>query len=82
MNPGEVLEALRTSRRDLFALADRMGEERFAAMIFPHFLLGRFSGVTWFRFIGKHERRHLGQLRRVLAGPKVLRCAPASQRIA
>jgi hypothetical protein len=82
VNPGEVLEALRTSRRDLLELADRMGEERFAAMIFPHFLLGRFSGVTWFRFIGKHERRHLGQLRRVLAGPKVLRCAPASGRLA
>jgi DinB superfamily len=82
VNPGEVLEALRTSRRDLLALADRMGEERFAAMIFPHFLLGRFSGVTWFQFIGKHETRHLAQIRRVLAGPKVLRCAPASRRLA
>jgi hypothetical protein len=51
-------------------------------MIFPHFLLGRFSGVTWFRFIGKHEARHLAQIRRVLAGPKVLRCAPASRRSA
>lgn len=81
VNPGEVLEALRTSRGELFAIADRMGEESFAAMIFPHFLLGRFSGVTWFRFIGKHERRHLGQLRRVLAGPKMLRCAPAAGRI-
>jgi len=79
LSPGDVLEALRTSRRDLLAIADRMGEERFAAMIFPHFLLGRFSGVTWFRFIGRHEGRHLGQLRRVLAGPRVLRCAPASR---
>jgi hypothetical protein len=77
VNPGEVLEALRASRRDLLALADRMGEERFAAMIFPHFLLGRFSGVTWFRFLGRHETKHLGQLRRVLSGPKVLRRAPA-----
>jgi len=77
VNPEEVLESLRTSRRDFLAIADRMGEERFAAMIFPHFLLGRFSGVTWFRFIGRHETRHLGQLRRALAGPKVLRCAPA-----
>ncbi len=80
VSPAEVLEALRTSRCDLFALAERMGEERFAAMVFPHFLLGRFSGVTWFRFIGKHEARHLAQIRRVLAGPKVLRCAPASER--
>ncbi|HSB64768.1 MAG TPA: DinB family protein [Thermoanaerobaculia bacterium] len=80
VNPAEVLEALRTSRRDLLALQERMGEERFAEMIFPHFLLGRFSGVTWFRFLARHEARHLGQLRRVLAGPKVLRCAPASER--
>ena len=80
VNPEDVLEALRMSRRDLFAIADGMGERRFAAMIFPHFLLGRFSGVTWFRFIGSHETKHLGQLRRVLESPKVLRCAPASER--
>ena len=81
VNPEEVLESLQRSRRDLLAIADRMGESRFAMMIFPHFLLGRFSGVTWFRFIGSHETRHLGQLRRVLAGPKVLRCAPALARL-
>jgi hypothetical protein len=80
VNPSEVLDALRTSRRDLLAIADRIGESRFAAMIFPHFLLGRFSGVTWFRFIGSHETKHLGQVRRVLSSPKVLRCAPASGR--
>jgi hypothetical protein len=73
--PGEVLEQLRASRRELLALADRMGEERFASMIFPHFLLGRFNGVDWFRFLAGHEGKHLGQMRRVLAGPRVLRCA-------
>lgn len=77
VNPTEVLEQLRTSRAALLAIADRMGEERFAAMVFPHFLLGRFSGVDWFRFLARHEGRHLGQIRRVLAGPKVLRCAQA-----
>jgi DinB superfamily len=81
VSPNEVLDALRTSRRDLLAIADRMGESRFAAMIFPHFLLGRFSGVTWFRFIGSHETRHLGQLCRVLSSPKTLRCAPAFGRL-
>ncbi len=74
VNPGDVLEQLRASRRDLLALADRMGEERFAEMVFPHFLLGRFTGVDWFRFLAGHEGRHLGQIRRVLAGPKILRC--------
>lgn len=80
VKPAEVLEGLKTSRANLLAIAERMGEEKFARMIFPHFILGRFSGVTWFRFIGKHETRHLAQIRRVLAGPKVLRCTPASER--
>ena len=80
VKPGEVLEQLRTSRRDLLALADRMGEERFAAMIFPHFLLGRFDGVDWFTFLARHEGKHLGQLRRVLAGPKVMRCVRSVSR--
>ena len=75
VNPAEVLEQLKASRRDLLALADRMGDERFAAMVFPHFLLGRFSGLDWFHFLAGHEGKHLGQIRRVLAGPKVLRCA-------
>jgi hypothetical protein len=77
VNPQEVLGQLRASRAALLALADRMGEERFAEMIFPHFLLGRFSGLDWFCFIAGHEGKHLGQIRRVLAGPKVLRCARA-----
>ena len=55
-----------------------MGEERFAEMVFPHFLLGRFSGVDWFAFLAGHEGKHLGQIRRVLAGPKVLRCSGRS----
>ena len=80
VKPAEVLEGLRTSRAGLLAIADRMGEEDFARMVFPHFLLGRFTGLTWFRFIGRHETRHLAQLRRVLAGPKVLRCGPAAAR--
>ena len=67
LRPAEVLESLATSRRELFALADRMGEESFSRLVFPHFLLGRFSGLTWFRFIARHERKHAGQLERTLA---------------
>ena len=75
IKPAEVLAGLRTSRADLLAFADRRGAEDFASMVFPHFILGRFTGLTWFRFIAKHEARHLTQLRRVLRGPVVLRCA-------
>jgi hypothetical protein len=77
LKPAEVLEGLATSRRDLLAFADRMGEESFARLVFPHFLLGRFTGVSWFRFIAGHEGKHLKQLRRALKAPKVLRCARA-----
>jgi hypothetical protein len=80
VNPAEVLEQLRASRRELLSIADRMGEERFAEMVFPHFLLGRFNGVDWFQFLAGHEGKHLGQIRRVLAGPKVLRCMRAVSR--
>jgi len=78
VNAGEVVAGLKESRAGLLAIADRMGEERFAEMVFPHFLLGRFSGVDWFEFLAGHEGKHLGQIRRVLAGPKVLRCAGRS----
>jgi DinB superfamily len=67
IRPGEVLESLAASRAALFALADRFGEEKFSRLVFPHFLLGRFTGLTWFRFISRHERKHLGQLERTLA---------------
>jgi hypothetical protein len=75
VNPQEVLSGLRETRAALLEIVDRMGEERFAAMVFPHFLLGRFNGVDWFEFLAGHEGKHLGQIRRVLAGPKVLRCS-------
>jgi DinB superfamily len=77
VNPAEVLAGLKESRAALLAIADRMGEERFAEMVFPHFLLGRFSGLDWFCFLAGHEGKHLGQIRRVLAGPKILRCGGA-----
>jgi hypothetical protein len=75
IRPADVCESLAASRRDLFALVDRMGEERFSRLVFPHFLLGRFTGVSWFRFIAGHEGKHLKQLRRALSAPKILRCA-------
>src|ERR1019366_980654 len=55
IRPADVNESLAASRRELFALVDRMGEERFSRLVFPHFLLGRFTGDSWFRFIAKHE---------------------------
>lgn len=64
--PAQVLDGLRESRRALLAFADELGPETFSRFLFPHFLLGRFDGLDWFRFIARHERKHLGQLRRTL----------------
>ncbi len=65
--PSEVLAGLAASRRDFLACADRLGPEGFSRLLFPHFILGRFTGLAWFRFVTRHERRHLAQIRRVLA---------------
>ena len=66
IRPQETIAAMRATREELLALADRLGEERFLRFLFPHFLLGRFDGLDWFRFLGRHEARHLAQLERIL----------------
>ena len=66
VKPREALAKLRESRAALLAFADRVGEKRFRDILLPHFVLGRFHGLDWFRFIARHETRHLGQIRRVL----------------
>jgi hypothetical protein len=66
LRPFEILERLRASRAALLEYVDRTGEERFSRMVLPHFILGRFTGLAWLRFIARHESRHLDQLRRVL----------------
>jgi hypothetical protein len=65
--PGEALASLRASREELLALADKLGEQRYSRLLFPHFLLGRFDGLDWFHFMRQHEGRHLAQLERILA---------------
>ena len=68
VQPSEVVGKLRESRAALLAFVDEVGEERFLDIHHPHFVLGRFQGLDWFRFLAGHEGRHLDQLRRVLAG--------------
>jgi hypothetical protein len=77
ISPRVVLQELETSRRGLLDFADRQGEEGFARLIYPHFLLGRFSGLDWFRFITRHETKHAGQLERALAASSGERTAVA-----
>lgn len=67
IEPEEVLAALAASRAALLGVADRLGPERFSRLVFPHFLLGRFDGLDWFRFIGRHEARHAAQMERLFS---------------
>jgi hypothetical protein len=68
IRPPEVLERLRASRAALLAYVESTGEERFSRIVLPHFILGRFSGLAWLRFIARHEARHLEQIRRLVGG--------------
>lgn len=65
LEPKAVLDGLDQTRKGLLAFADRYGEARFADLVMPHFLLGRFDGVTWYTFIARHEGKHLGQIERL-----------------
>ena len=67
IDPNEVLAAMGESRKALLAFADRLGPDRFSRFVFPHFILGRFDGLDWFRFLAKHEGRHAGQMERLFA---------------
>jgi hypothetical protein len=68
LKPEEVIEKLKESRAALLAFVDRVGEDEFRKILLPHMVLGRFHGLDWLRFIAGHEGKHLGQIRRVLAG--------------
>lgn len=68
IRPSDVLERLQASRAALLAYIETTGEERFSRIVMPHFILGRFTGLAWLRFIGRHEARHLEQIRRLLGG--------------
>jgi len=68
LKPEEVIAKLKESRAALLAFVDRVGEDEFRKILLPHMVLGRFHGLDWLRFIAGHEGKHLGQIRRVLAG--------------
>lgn len=66
VNPREAVAKLKESRAALLAFVEKVGEDEFRKILLPHFVLGRFHGLDWFRFIAGHEARHLGQIRRIL----------------
>ncbi len=75
LKPGEIVARMKESRAALLAFVDRVGEEEFRRILLPHFVLGRFHGLDWLRFLAGHEGKHLGQIRRVLAEAPPTRAA-------
>jgi hypothetical protein len=67
VSPRDVIAKMKESRAALLAFVDRIGEEEFRKILLPHFVLGRFHGLDWFRFLAGHEGKHLTQIRRVLS---------------
>lgn len=60
------LVAVRERTYRAYATVDGRALTRVSA---PHPLLGPLNGYEWLLFLGKHEERHVGQLRRTIGDP-------------
>ena len=60
----ESLQAVRLRTLRAYATVDGRALDRISA---PHPYFGPLNSYEWFVFIGKHEERHIGQLRGLLS---------------
>lgn len=60
----DSLQAVRLRTLGAFATVDGRALARVSA---PHPFFGPLNGYEWFVFVGRHEARHIGQLRRHLS---------------
>lgn len=63
----ESWESLRAVRERLFRAYATVDGKDLTTVHAPHPLFGPLNGYEWLVFIGKHEQRHLAQLRRLIA---------------
>jgi hypothetical protein len=69
VNVASAWESLQKVReRTLLAVASADGRD-LSRVSYPHPFFGPLDGYQWVLFVGKHEERHLDQLREVLALP-------------
>jgi uncharacterized damage-inducible protein DinB len=65
--PSALLERLAHARAGLHKWSTEADGYALADVTFPHPALGTLSLYQWVLFIGQHERRHVHQIRRILA---------------
>lgn len=61
----ELLAALQQSRQAILAALAPIGDYDLSEVKWPHPALGEINFYQWVLFIGKHEQRHLGQIRAI-----------------
>lgn len=62
----DALAGLRSSRESLRTAAETADGLSLAEIKHPHPILGELEMYQWLIFLGKHESRHAGQIRRTL----------------
>ncbi len=65
LTKAEVLAALQQSRQAVLDALAPAGEYDLSGVTWPHPALGDINFYQWVLFIGKHEKRHLGQIEEV-----------------
>ncbi len=62
-DPETILQKIDGSRAELIQLLHKFSEYDMGGMEFPHPAYGRLNMLQWVLFLGKHELRHLNQIR-------------------
>ena len=66
IDPENLLQKMDESRSELLQLLQNFSEYDMAGIEFPHPAYGRMNMIQWVVFIGKHEHRHLNQIKSIL----------------
>jgi hypothetical protein len=75
MRPGgnvalaDALASLRRTRAEIEAMRPRLEAANLNAATYPHPAFGELDIAQWLAFIGLHERRHLRQIKNLMAAP-------------
>ncbi len=62
LSKAEILSALEQSRQAIVAAVAPAGDYDLSGVTWPHPALGDINFYQWILFVGKHEKRHLGQI--------------------
>ncbi len=62
----KLAEFINISRSDLLSVLEELGKYDMSKLEFPHPLTGRINMYQWIVFLGKHEERHINQIRNII----------------